>query len=149
MAPRQGHGGAMIFAWLNKRPWKNPGPIVNMAVHNAHALASLGYETHLFVSAAESASNVDADLREFYGLEPVETLRVHRILRWKVGSSKLAMAVFLQTYRALKQLASRDEITVVIRDATFLPLLARLCRNSKIKGFYEAHDFYADLFWRT
>jgi glycosyltransferase involved in cell wall biosynthesis len=139
----------VIFAWLNKRPWKNPGPIVNMAVHNAHALASLGHETHLFVSAADDASDVDADLREFYGLEPVETLRVHRLARWSVGGSKLALTVFLQTYRAIKQLAARDEVAVVIRDATFLPLLARLCRGRRIKGFFEAHDFYADLSWRT
>src|SRR4051794_33631725 len=139
----------MIFAWLNKRPWKNPGPIVNMGVHNAHALASLGFETHLFVSAAGDASDVEEDLREFYGLEPLETLRVHRVPRWRVGGSNLSVPVFLHAYRAIKELARRDEVSVVIRDATFLPLLARLGRNPKIKGYFEAHDFYADLSWRT
>jgi glycosyltransferase involved in cell wall biosynthesis len=139
----------MIFAWLNKREWKNPGPIVNMAVHNAHALASAGYETHLFLSAAETDSNTDEDLRSFYGLDPVHALHVHRLERWKIGRSRLALTVFLRAYRAIQGLARRDEVAVVTRDATFLPLLASLRRRLSIKGFYEAHDFYAAHFWRT
>ena len=139
----------MIFAWLNKREWKNPGPIVNMAVHNAHALASAGYETHLFLSAAESNSDVAGDLRDFYSLDAVDALHVHRLERWKIGRSKLAAAVFLRAYRAIQALARNDQVAVVIRDATFLPLLASLRRRLSIKGFYEAHDFYAAHFWRT
>ena len=139
----------MIFAWLNKREWKHPGPIVNMAVQNAHALASLGYETHLFLSAADADSNAEEDLRAFYGLDPVDALHVHRFERWKIGRSKLAAAVFLRAYRAIQELARRDQVAVVTRDATFLPLLARLRRRLSIKGFYEAHDFYAAHFWRT
>jgi len=139
----------MIFAWLNKRAWKHPGPIVNMAVENAHALASLGYETHLFLSASDPASNAEEDLREFYGLDPAETLHIQRFQRWKIGRSKLALAVFLRAYRAIQQLARRDEVAVVTRDATFLPLLALLKRRLPVKGFYEAHDFYPAHFWRT
>ena len=139
----------MIFAWLNKRDWKHPGPIMNMAVQNAHALASLGYETHLFVSAGDADSDVKNDLRDFYGLDPLPGLQVHCLKRWKVGRSKLAMAVFLQTYRAIRQLARRDQVTVVTRDASFLPLLAWLRHRLPIKGLYEAHDFYSDNSWRT
>jgi glycosyltransferase involved in cell wall biosynthesis len=139
----------MIFAWLNKRAWKHPGPIVNMAVQNAHALASLGYETHLCVSAGDARSNVEEDLRDFYGLDPVETLHIQRFERWKIGRSKLALAVFLRAYRAIQQLARRDEVAVITRDATFLPLLASPQQRLPIKGFYEAHDFYPDHSWRT
>jgi hypothetical protein len=67
---------AVIFAWLNKRDWKYPGPIATMAVQNEHALANPGHETHLFVGAGEVASNIEDDLREFYRLEPVEKLQV-------------------------------------------------------------------------
>jgi glycosyltransferase involved in cell wall biosynthesis len=140
---------AVIFAWLNKRDWKRPGPIVTMAVQNAHALATLGHETHLFVGASEGRSNVEDDLRGFYGLEPVETLQVHRFERWSIGHSRLALPIFLRTSRAIRQLAQRGPVAVITRDATFLPLLARLRRRFKVRGFYEAHDFYADLSWRT
>ncbi|MFN2542096.1 MAG: glycosyltransferase family 4 protein [Chthoniobacterales bacterium] len=139
----------MIVAWLNKREWKNPGPIVNMAVQHAHALASLGHETHLFLSAAEADSDLALDLRDFYGLDPLDALHVHRFERWKIGQSKLAITVFLRAYRAIQKLAQRDELAVVTRDASFLPLLAWLRRRLSIKGFYEAHDFYAAHFWRT
>jgi glycosyltransferase involved in cell wall biosynthesis len=139
----------MIFAWLNKREWKNPGPIANMAVQNAHALASLGCETHLFLSAGDPDSNVAEDLRDFYGLDPLDGLHVHRFERWKIGQSKLAITVFLRAYRAIQELARRNKVAVVTRDATFLPLLAWLRQRLSIKGFYEAHDFYAAHFWRT
>ena len=140
----------MIFAWLNKRDWKRPGPIVTMAVQNAHALAELGHETHLFVGASEPASNVENDdLREFYGLEPLKELQVHRFERWKIGHSRLALPIYLRTSRAIAELARRDLVAVITRDATFLPLLARLRRRFKVRAFYEAHDLYADLSWRT
>jgi len=139
----------VIFAWLNKRDWKRPGPIVTMAVQNAHSLATLGHETHLFVGAGEVASHVEDDLRKFYGLEPVANLQVHRMERWKVGHSRLALPIFLHASRAIGQLARRGPVAVITRDATFLPILARLRRRFKVRGFYEAHDFYADLSWRT
>lgn len=139
----------MILAWLNKRDWKRPGPIVTMAVQNAHALAKLGHETHLFVGAGEVASGIENDLRGFYGLEPVEALQVHRFERWRIGRSRLAWPIYLRTSRAIRQLAERGPVAVITRDATFLPLLARLRRRFKVRAFYEAHDFYADLSWRT
>ena len=139
----------MIFAWLNKREWKNPGPIVNMAVQNAHALASLGYETHLFLSAGDAASDANEDLREFYGVDPVESLHIHRFERWKIGRSKLAFTVFLRAYRAIERLAAREQVAIVTRDATFLPLLASLGRRLPVHGFYEAHEFFPAHFWRT
>ena len=124
----------MIFAWLNKRDWKRPGPIVTMAVQNAHSLANLGHETHLFVGAGEVASNIEDDLREFYGLEPVKALQVHRFERWRIGHSRLALPIYLRTSRAIRQLAQRGPIAVITRDATFLPLLARLRRRLKVRS---------------
>src|SRR5436305_1527865 len=120
-----------------------------MAVQNAHALAELGHETHLFVGAGEVASNVENDLREFYGLEPVKELHVHRFERWKIGHSRLALPIYLRTSRAIRQLAQRGPVAVITRDATFLPLLTRLRRRFKVRAYYEAHDLYADLSWRT
>jgi glycosyltransferase involved in cell wall biosynthesis len=140
----------MIFVWLNKRPWKHPGPIVNMAVRNAHSLAALGHETHLCVSAGKDVvANVKTDLRGFYGVNPLPTLHVHRISRWRIGTSELSMSAFFSAFRRARRLAKRDRTVVVTREATFLPLLAWLCSNRRIQGFYEAHDFFPDLSWRT
>jgi glycosyltransferase involved in cell wall biosynthesis len=36
---------------------------------------------------------------------------------------------------------------VLTREGSFLPFLAALCRNPRVRGFYEAHDFHADLSW--
>jgi glycosyltransferase involved in cell wall biosynthesis len=139
----------MIFVWLNKRAWRHPGPIVNMAVHNAQSLAALGYETHLCVSAGETETDTDADLENFYGVAPNPSLHVHRMSRWQLGSSRLSVAVFLKTIRLAKTLARRDQVAIITREASFLPWLAWLCGDARIKGFYEAHDFYADLSWRA
>lgn len=139
----------MIFVWLNKRAWRHPGPIVNMAVHNAHSLAALGRETHLCVSAGETETDTAADLKNFYGVAPNPSLHVHRMSRWQLGASRLSVAVFLKTIRLAKALARRDRVAVITREASFLPWLAWLCGDARIKGFYEAHDLYADLSWRT
>src|ERR1043166_5737463 len=86
---------AMIFLWLNKRAWKHPGPIVNMAVRNAHSRATIGHETHLCVSAGETETGARDDLEKFYGVTPEPALHVHRIARWKLGASNQSLRVFL------------------------------------------------------
>ncbi len=138
----------MIFVWVNKRNWKKAGPIVNVAVHNAASFSSLGYETHLCIGAGDN-SDTERDLQDIYGLTPGKSFRVHRIPRWQVGSSTYSFPIFLYAYRLIKSLSQQDQVVVVTRESGFLLPLSRLCRNSKIKGYYELHDFCADLSWVT
>jgi glycosyltransferase involved in cell wall biosynthesis len=134
----------MIFVWVNKRNWKTAGPIVNIAVHNAASFASLGYETHLCLGAGED-SDTQGDLKHVYGLTPSKNFKVHRIPRWQVRSSTYSLSVFLYAYRLIKALSRRDRVVVITRESGFLLHLSLLCRNHRIKGYYELHDFYADL----
>lgn len=136
----------MIIVWINKRDWKTPGPIVNVAVHNAASFADLGYETHLCIGAG-SESDTDKDLIHFYGLPPRGGLTVHRVHRWRLGSSSYSLSVFQYAHRLIRALGSRDRVAVFTRESGFLAPLAWLCRHPRIHGFYELHDFYADLSW--
>ena len=136
----------MIFVWVNKRNWKSRGPIVNVNVHNAASLSSLGYEVHLCVGAGEN-SNTDKDLRDFYGLTPRENFKIHRVRRWQFRSSTYSHAIFLYAYRLIRTLSQRDHVVVLTRDSSFLILLTWLCHNPRIGGYYELHDFCADLSW--
>ncbi len=135
----------MIFVFVNKRSWKSSGPIINMVTHNAVSLATLGYETYLCVGGGDD-SNVDDDLGCFYGLEVRDTLQVHLISPYRfMGTHRFS--VFSHAWRLIKDLARRDEVAVITRDSTFLPWLSLLCRNPRVNGYFELHDFYADLSW--
>lgn len=138
----------MIFLFVNKRAWKGSGPIVNVGVRNAHSFAAIGFETHFCLEHNGADSDVDADLREYYALEPSALLHIHRIRRWALGSSRFSIPIFLHAARLARQLAERDRVVVITRETSFLPYLVRLMRDPRISGFYEAHDLYADLSWR-
>jgi glycosyltransferase involved in cell wall biosynthesis len=137
----------MIFVWVNKRNWKHPGPIMNVGVHNAHALAELGHETYFCIGQGE-ASDTDKDLKEIYDLTPLPHLHIHRITRKKIGKTTLSLSIFSEAQALIQRLQKKDQVTVLTREVSFLPFLAKLCQDKKTLGFYEAHDFYADLFWR-
>ena len=137
----------MIIVWINKRNWKKPGAILNVSVNNALSFAQLGFETHLCVGAG-MPSDTENDLRDFYGVAPVPYLKVHRVPHRRIGSSLSSTPVYLHAYRLVRALSARDQVVVFTRDPGFLPLLARLCRRARAKGFYEPHDFFADLSWR-
>lgn len=137
----------MIIVWVNKRNWKTPGPIVNMALHNASSFAQLGYETHLCIGAGVS-TNTPEDLKHFYGIEPMENFVVHRIPRYRLLGATYSWSVFLIAYQLIKQLAQKDAVSVFTRESGFLFFLSLLCKRYKnVKGFYELHDLYADLSW--
>ncbi len=136
----------MIVVWVNKRDWRTPGPIVNVAVRNAASFAGLGVETHLCIGAGEP-SDTGADLREFYGIEPPPTLYIHRIPRLRVGRSTYSLPVFRNGVRLVRSLARRDEVAVFTRESGFLRSLPGLRRRLPVRGFYELHDLYADLSW--
>lgn len=138
----------MIFLFVNKHAWKRSGPIVNVLVRNAYSFASTGFETHLCLENDAGGSAIDADLREHYGLEPSPLLRVHRIDRWRLGASRLSIPIFLRATRLARELAKRDRLVVITRETSFLPYLARLVRDPRIRGLCELHDLYADLSWR-
>jgi glycosyltransferase involved in cell wall biosynthesis len=137
----------MICLWVNKRDWRHPGPILNVGLRNAHSLAAAGIETHLCCGAGD-ASDTERDLGEFYDLSPEARLRIHRVPRWEVGRHRLSLAIFWRAYRLARSLACRDRVAVLTREPGFLPFLAWLCRDGRIRGFYEAHNFLADLSWR-
>ena len=138
----------MIFVWVNRRNWCHPGPIVNVGVHNAHSLAQLGYETHLCLGEGDP-SDTKQDLKEVYDLSWLPTFQIHRIKKMRIGKTTLSLSVFQEAEKLIKTLCLRDQVIVITRDAACLPFLARLRRSQSIIGLYEAHDFYADLFWRT
>jgi glycosyltransferase involved in cell wall biosynthesis len=136
----------MIFVFVNKRSWKSSGPIINMVTHNAASLSSLGYETHLCLGAGEP-SNTDDDLSQFYGLEDRDNFKIHRVPPYHFLGSSLRFSVFVRAFKLIKILAKKERVVVITRDSDFLPLLAYLCRTPQINGYFELHDFYADLSW--
>jgi len=137
----------MIIVWINKRNWKTPGPIVNMAIHNAASFSELGYETHLCIGSGQP-SDTDADMAAFYGIEKNEQFTIHRIPRYRFLNGSYSLSVFIYGYRLIKKLAQKDTVAVFTRESGFLFFLKRLCKsNPKVKGFYELHDLYADLSW--
>ncbi|MEZ4529050.1 MAG: hypothetical protein R2941_24320 [Desulfobacterales bacterium] len=136
----------MIFVWINKRNWKTPGPIVNVAVHNAYSFSAIGFETHFCVGAGED-SDTHADLEEFYGLKTNPKFHVHRIRRWQNGGDTYSMPIFFCALRLIRNLCRKDQVAVITRESGFLWFLVWLRCHPRISGYYELHDFYADLSW--
>lgn len=137
----------MIIVWVNKRNWLTPGPIVNMALHNANSFAHLGYETHLCIGAGVSSDTLE-DLKNFYGIAPMDNFVIHRIPRYRLFGATYSWSVFFNAYQLIKQLAQKDVVSVFTRESGFLFFLSRLCKRYKnVKGFYELHDLNADLSW--
>ncbi len=147
----------MTFVWVNKRDWRSAGPIVNVGVRNAYALAAIGQETHLVVGAGET-SDTGTDLATHYGLIIHPQLHVHRVPRralsaslgWRPHQTSSA-PVFRAATRLVQQLLRQaGSVAVLTREASFLPRLAWLKarHGARLLAFYEAHDFHLDLRWR-
>jgi glycosyltransferase involved in cell wall biosynthesis len=145
----------MVFVWVNKRDWRHPGPIVNVAIRNAHSLAASGAETHLCLGAGP-ASDTNSDLLEFYGLNPIPTLHIHRISRRaliRLGKKTSSGPIFRAAMRLVASLVRQHpakRIAVLSREGSFLPHMCwlRWRFRDRLKTGYELHDFYADLGWR-
>jgi glycosyltransferase involved in cell wall biosynthesis len=145
----------VIFVWVNKREWCHPGPIVNMAVRNAHSFALAGAQTHLCLGAG-SPSDTAGDLSEFYDVAPTETLQIHRISRTtalSLGRHTSSGPIFRAAVRLVAGLLRSNpeqKIVIISREGSFLPHLWWLRRRfgPRIQTLYEAHDLYADLSWR-
>jgi len=138
----------MTIVWINKRNWKHPGPIVNMSVHNAHSFASIGLPAHLCLGSGPDEPDTAAELRDFYGLEPLPNFTVHRVPRQGGLFGSESASIYRAGARLVKDLAARDQVAVFTREAGLLPRLAWMCRRGSVRGFYELHDLYADLSWR-
>ena len=138
----------MICVVVHKRNWRDPGPVVNVGVHNAHSFASIGCETHFVVGGGE-ASDTDADLRGFYGVEPHPQLTIHRVPRRKMFGANSSVPIFLHAMKLIRELSQRDEVVAIAREPSFLPYLAWLGHNARRHTFYEAHNFFADFSWRA
>jgi len=138
----------MTIIWVNKRNWKHEGPIVHMALLNAHSFTNLGIHSHFVVGAGDDSSTED-DLIDHYGLQPHPLLAIHRIPRGKQGDKKTSsQPIFRYATRLARQLRQSQNVIVVSRDSGFLPTMARLCRYKKIHAYYELHDFYARQNWK-
>lgn len=107
----------MVFVLINKRNWKQPGPIVNVGVHNAYSLAVLGYETHFCVGAGEPSDTM-SDLKTFYGLNPWPTFTIHRVERRQFGHFTSSLSIFGYAYRLIQKLRRKDEVTVITREGS-------------------------------
>lgn len=136
----------MKVVWVNKRDWKTPGPIVNVAVQNAASFAAAGFDTHLCIGAGDPSDTAE-DLAAFYGVENVGRFRVHRIPRFRMGGGTYSLSIFHHAFNLIRQLSRQHRVAVFTRESGFLAPLVWLCRNRRVRGFYELHDFYADLSW--
>jgi glycosyltransferase involved in cell wall biosynthesis len=148
----------MIFVWANKRDWRHPGPIVNVGVRNAYHLAEAGFETHLCLGAGPD-SDTSHDLETFYRLAPIPSLHIHRITRkglvdlrrgrYRATTSR---RIFSHVSHLVKHFVARQSPPIIIltREPSLLPRLAWLRRRygNRVRTFYEAHDYYADLSWK-
>jgi glycosyltransferase involved in cell wall biosynthesis len=138
----------LICVLVHKRSWRDPGPVVNVGVHNAAGYAAAGFETHLVVGRGEE-SDTDADLRAFYGVEPQANLHIHRVARKSLLGADSTLPIFWFATGLIRRLAQRDDVVAVAREPSFLPYLAFAGRNPRVRTCFEAHNFYADLSWRT
>jgi glycosyltransferase involved in cell wall biosynthesis len=148
----------MIFLWANKRDWLYPGPIVNIGLRNAYHLAAAGFETHFCLGAGPD-SETDEDLKKFYRLTPNPSLHIHRISRRglvDLGGGRYPATTSRRIFSQVSHLARRllaeqpDPVIILTREASLLPRLAWLRRRygNRVRVFYEAHDYYADLSWK-
>ena len=130
----------MHVVWINKSPWRKPGPIVYMGLLNALAFAWNGVTTALLVEAGGD-SNTEADLRDYYGLEPHALLQIMRI----ASGAGRQRAVYKAALAHIESLCKQKEtVLVCTRELGCLPALFALRRRhpSRLRVLHECHDYY-------
>ncbi len=133
----------MRVVWINKSPWRKPGPIVYMGLLNALAFAWNDLATTLFVEAG-SDSDTDADVRDFYGLEPHPLLQIRRI----ASAPGRLRTVYRAALDHVDTLCRRGErVLVCTRELGCLPGLLSLRRRypAALRVLYECHDYYLSI----
>ena len=140
----------MKIIWVNRSEWKKPGPIVYIGLLNAHSFAAGDpeCESHFFVSAGSATTETDDDLRDFYGIDALPNLHIHRTQK----GGKLVEGFGRRVYRqalnfAKQQLAAGGEVIFLTRELGVTAMLGLLQKRhpEKLRTVYEAHDFHADL----
>ena len=133
--------------WVHSGSWKSHAAISYIGVHNAWSFAQRGVESHLLMPDLGENSSIDADLREFYGLEPDPKLTVHRVRfsrRW--WHMRHPYFAFARSYA--EELLRVAPLLVLSREQRFLPDLAQLARHPDCRCLFETHFLYADQRWR-
>lgn len=140
----------MKIIWANRSEWKKPGPIVYIGLLNAHSFAASdpNCESHFFVSAGSASTETEADLRDFYGIDDLPNLHIHRTQK----GGKLVESFGRRVYRqaltlAKQQLAAGEQVIFLTRELGVTAMLARLQKKhpDQLRTVYEAHDFHAEL----
>ncbi len=129
----------MRVVWINKSPWKKPGPIVYMGLLNALSFAWHGVPTDFFVGAG-APSDTDQDLADYYALESHPALSIHRIDGTKGGRRGVYRAALEKIHQYL---ASDEPVLVLTREVGVLAPLVRLKKQfPRLKVLHEVHDYY-------
>lgn len=137
----------MKVVWVNRSEWRKPGPIVYVGLLNALSFARLGLETDFFCSHGKESETAD-DLENFYGIDPVQGLTIHRIERGSKFAELPGRRIYFEALKHVKRLLkSGEEVLVLTRELSLTPHLARLQRRfgGRLRTAYEAHDFHANL----
>jgi glycosyltransferase involved in cell wall biosynthesis len=125
--------------WINKSPWLKPGPIVYVGLLNALSFAQEGIWTDYFVGS-NTNSDTDADLRQFYSVEPHPYLKIHRVSEtrgWR-------RSVYVEALAGIEKYCREgDDVLALTRELGGLSLLLKLKKkHRRLKVLHEAHDFY-------
>ncbi|HEB26634.1 MAG TPA: glycosyltransferase family 1 protein [Porticoccus sp.] len=128
--------------WINKGTWKKPGPIAYMGLLNALSFAWNGINTDFFVNGPEG-TDLNADLTQFYGLEPHPQLAIHLSPKSKSGQRP----VYQAGLKAIKSYCEQDEpVLVMTREVGILAELIRLKRRyPQLTVLHEVHDYYGSV----
>jgi glycosyltransferase involved in cell wall biosynthesis len=140
----------MKVIWVNRSEWKKPGPIVYIGLLNAHSFAAADpdCESHFFVSAGSALTKTEDDLRDFYGIEALPNLHIHRTQKGGKLVESFGRRVYRQALKyAKQQLAAGEQVIFLTRELGVTAMLARLQKRhpDQLRTVYEAHDFHADL----
>ena len=140
----------MKIIWVNRSEWKKPGPIVYIGLLNAHSFAANdpSCESHFFVSAGSATTETEEDLRDFYGIDALPNLHIHRTQKGGKLVESFGRRVYRQALNfAKQQLAAGEQVIFLTRELGVTAMLARLQKRhpEQLRTVYEAHDFHADL----
>lgn len=132
----------MRVVWINKSPWKKPGPIVYMGLLNAMSMAWSGVRTDFFVTQGEPSDTV-RDIGEFYGLVPDPLLTIHRVPEPR----RHTRGVYASAMAHITSLCSvGEDVIVLTRELGCLPELFRIRRRFPgLRILHEAHDYFLTL----
>ncbi len=131
--------------WLiiNKRPWLDTNPIVNVSLQAAYGLAEAGERVE-FVAAGRT-TDWQADLTRYYGLVPHPNLAVRVIPRFRVGRASGSFPLYLYPLWKLRPWRQGGAVQVFSRDSAMLPFMVLLKKLYGARIVLEVHHAYANV----